>query len=179
LATVYLGFFLPTTMENLTTVDGQGKSVGTSAPIGSFVIGGPETGVAASEGETFHEGDRSIIALEPGGAVTGVVRPGSAIEGTLVFKCLLPPSRDYTVFVHVERSGTLLAQADGPPGGGKLPTRYWIAGDVVEHPWRIQIPANAPPGDYQLTAGLYDPVSGARLQTSAGSEVVLGTLQIQ
>jgi hypothetical protein len=178
LATVYLGFFLPMTMANLPVEDGQGNSVGTSAPVGSFVIGESESRTVSREGETFYEAERSVIALVPSDGVPADVKPGAAIKGTLSFRCLLRPARDYTVFVHVERSGTLLAQSDGPPGGGKLPTRYWIPGDVVEHSWRIQIPANAPPGDYRVTAGLYDPVSGARLQTTSGSEVVLGTLRL-
>jgi 4-amino-4-deoxy-L-arabinose transferase-like glycosyltransferase len=42
-----------------------------------------------------------------------------------------PLSIDYTVFVHLERDGTIVAQQDGTPGRGYYPTSWWRPGDQI------------------------------------------------
>ena len=75
--------------------------------------------------------------------------------------------RDYSVFVHVlDRTGKLVAQADGPPAGGQWPTRYWLAGIPVEDTRIVELPAGVPAGRYMVAAGLYRLDNGERLKAS-------------
>ena len=62
------------------------------------------------------------------------------------------------------------------------PTSRWADGETVtDGPWEISVPADAPPGDYVWTVGLYAP-GGGRLtlqgQADAHSRIVLGTLHV-
>lgn len=82
---------------------------------------------------------------------------------------------DYTVFVHLRDSdGRLVAQADGPPLDGWYPTSWWTAGEWVADEHAFALPAETPPGAYQLVVGLYDPATGERL----GDEQSLGPVEI-
>ena len=59
----------------------------------------------------------------------------------LHWQALAAPAADYTVFVHVlDQAGKIVAQYDGPPAGGELPTRAWSPGatfaDVISIPCR-------------------------------------------
>lgn len=69
---------------------------------------------------------------------------------------------DYTVFVHYLRDRERLAQHDGPPGYGHLPTTFWEPGDLILdiHP----IPGIIPQMKHDsLRIGLYDIQSGKNL----------------
>ena len=73
-----------------------------------------------------------------------------------------PVARDYTVFVHYQRDGARIAQHDGPPGYGHLPTTYWHVGDLIldQHPLTDVTPD---PDRDALRIGLYDPATGQGL----------------
>jgi hypothetical protein len=73
-----------------------------------------------------------------------------------------PISADYTVFVHYLREDARIAQHDGPPGLGHLPTTAWQPGDLIldQHTLDDLTPN---PGIDRLRVGLYDPVTNAGL----------------
>lgn len=75
---------------------------------------------------------------------------------------------DYTAFVHLRdaRDNTVV-QADGPPRGGAYPTSLWASGEVIPDPHTFPADESAPPGQYVLVVGLYDPVDGARWPVDA------------
>ncbi|MBN1936428.1 MAG: glycosyltransferase family 39 protein [Anaerolineae bacterium] len=50
---------------------------------------------------------------------------------TLRWQARQPIDTDYTVFVHVVRGGQTVAQDDGFPGQGYLPTTWWQPGDQI------------------------------------------------
>jgi len=65
--------------------------------------------------------------------------------------------QSYTVFVHlVGPDGQIHAQADALPQAGRHPTDHWLPGEVVADSYRLELPAQAPPGEYQVLTGLYD-----------------------
>jgi len=74
---------------------------------------------------------------------------------------------EHTVFVHVRPASA--GGADVPPATGGdfvpfLPTYAWPRGAVVAEDGRqVAIPADFPPGRYDLFVGLYDPDSGQRV----------------
>ncbi|HEY72305.1 MAG TPA: hypothetical protein G4N99_03455, partial [Thermoflexia bacterium] len=51
----------------------------------------------------------------------------------------------------------------GLPQAGRHPTDHWLPGEVVADPYRLELPADAPAGEYRVLAGLYDLVTLERL----------------
>jgi 4-amino-4-deoxy-L-arabinose transferase-like glycosyltransferase len=81
---------------------------------------------------------------------------------TLYWRPSATPSRDYHVFNHVlDRSEKILTQRDGVPAAWGRPTAGWVANEVVEDSYDLDLPAGA--GPLKLRIGVYDPVSGKRL----------------
>jgi hypothetical protein len=91
----------------------------------------------------------------------------------------------YTVFVHLGQSDQApIAQSDSAPAGGFEPTLGWQPGQLVIDRRAFLVPLDAPPGVYQLYAGLYDSATGSRLllTTPSGCDtadsVCLGSVEI-
>jgi hypothetical protein len=177
---IVAGFYRTDTQTDLPAFDASGGEVGTSIPVGTIVVPGPtDPNLMSSDVVTFREGSRNLIALL-GHTVSGrAVEAGSSLTGTIQFGGVAPTSRDYTIFVHLERAGRLLAQDDSPPRRGAFPTSYWRPGDLVDHNWHIDVPVDAASGECALLAGWYDPTSGVRLPTQTGDAVQLETIRIE
>jgi hypothetical protein len=89
---------------------------------------------------------------------------------------------DYVVFVHVvDVDGRLIGQHDGRPAGGTRPMSDWLAGEYIVDNHPVVFSDVAYTGPAQIRVGLYDPLSGTRLQTVDGSDATTLpiTLQIQ
>jgi hypothetical protein len=81
-----------------------------------------------------------------------------------------PIETDYTVFTQLlGPDGQVWAQWDNPPQAGRYPTSAWIAQDRVVDRYRLELRPGAPPGEYRLLVGMYDPVSGDRLPVTVNS----------
>jgi hypothetical protein len=92
------------------------------------------------------------------------VAPGDALVLTLYWRAEAPVGGDYTVFTHLQGpDGQLIAQKDNPPVRGARPTDGWVPGTLVEDPYEIGVPPDTPPGEYVLSAGMYDPATLERL----------------
>ena len=101
------------------------------------------------------------------------VRAGQSLEVTLVWKALGEAPVDYSGFVHVVGSGErIVGQNDGAPDGGRRPTSGWVVGEYVVDRRRVEVRADAPPGEYAIAVGLYDPGTGRRLPVVSASGVV-------
>lgn len=108
-------------------------------------------------------------------ALRAVRPPARAAAGdplvlALWWEALSEPQTSYSVFVHlVGEDGAIAAQSDAPPAGGARPTTSWLAREILEDVRVLDLPADLPPGDYDVLVGLYDPATGARLPaTDAG-----------
>lgn len=86
---------------------------------------------------------------------------------TLYWRADRPPTRDYTVFLHVLEGDRIVAQADDQPNGGHRPTSAWQPGDVVRDHYRLQTPAGA---GAAVKVGLYRPAENARLPLDPPAE---------
>jgi uncharacterized membrane protein len=101
---------------------------------------------------------------------------------TLYWQALAPIPHDYTVFVHLRQpGGGTVAQADHRPLDNLYPTSLWPVGETIRE--SIFLPANLPPGDYELWIGLYLQETDERLpvqnDTSGENAVRLGELRIE
>jgi hypothetical protein len=102
------------------------------------------------------------------------VVPGDALQLRLEWRPDTALDTRYKVFVQLLNSdGTLAAQRDSEPGGGRLPTVTWEAGTAVIDNHALLIPEDLPAGEYTLIIGLYaadDPQ--ARLPVSTGGDAL-------
>lgn len=67
------------------------------------------------------------------------------------------------VFVHIyDEVGQLVAQHDGAPGNGFVPSNWWGEQDAIIDSHVVDLPQELEPGQYHVAVGLYDPVNGER-----------------
>lgn len=89
--------------------------------------------------------------------------PGSPVEVTLYWHALGTPAHHYQAFVHLlDAGGNIVAQHDGVPGRGRLPTLGWLPGEYLVDRHVLTLPAGLPMGEYRLAAGLYRPITWQR-----------------
>ncbi|MFN2227428.1 MAG: hypothetical protein ACK2UY_13990, partial [Anaerolineae bacterium] len=94
---------------------------------------------------------------------TATPTPDSGLEVTLYWHALGTPAHDYHAFLHLlDGEGNIVAQHDGVPGEGELPTLGWLPGEYLADRHVLSLPADLPPGEYRLAAGLYRPVTWQR-----------------
>ena len=122
----------------------------------------------------------TLVSIE---GVTGSFLPASA-GGTLTvplhWRANGTPSKDYTVFVQlISPAGELVASGDAPPLNGDYPTRLWETGESIPDPKQINIPADAEPGIYTILVGMYDPLTGERMQRLDGGDSVEAEIEIR
>ncbi len=93
-----------------------------------------------------------------------VVSPGGTLRLSLYWEAEAPTTTPYTVFTHlVGPDDQLYGQWDNPPVRGSYPTTDWSPGESVVDQYEIPVNFDAPPGEYRLLVGLYDPSTGTRL----------------
>jgi 4-amino-4-deoxy-L-arabinose transferase-like glycosyltransferase len=143
----------------------------------------PEHPVGAGFGEAAHLVGYSLSSEAS--------KPGDTVYLTLTWRVLAPMDANYTVFAHVlgehnpATGGPLWAGHDSQPVSGHYPTAVWQPGETVLDVHPLTIPADAPPGDYQLEAGLYLletmvrlPAADAEGNPIPSDAVLLGTIKI-
>jgi len=119
------------------------------------------------------------------------IAPGESLELTLFWQALVPLPQDYTAFVHLlgdynpATKGPVWAGHDNQPDAGRYPTATWQPGEVILDVHPLAVPADAPPGDYSIEAGLYLLATLERLpaissdgQPLPGNVAVLGTIHV-
>lgn len=90
--------------------------------------------------------------------------PGDTLNLKLYWRAEAEFDRNYKAFVHLlGPDGTLYGQVDQTPGAGAFPTTGWLPSEYLSDPYAIAIAPNAPPGDYQIEIGMYDPGANQRL----------------
>lgn len=96
---------------------------------------------------------------------------------TVVWQAQGTLTTDYTAFAHlVDEGGQGWAGDDHQPFDGTYPTSAWGAGEMVRDSFTLTVPADAPPGLYNLEVGWYDPATGQRLPVGDGDTVRVAVL---
>ncbi|MAT96484.1 MAG: hypothetical protein CL608_05015 [Anaerolineaceae bacterium] len=89
--------------------------------------------------------------------------PGEQVTVTLYWQAQTSMAINFQSFVHLLRpDGSLAAQSDHL-NPGEFPTRRWPLDKYVRDVHILQLPPDLPPGEYQLTAGLWVQTEGWRL----------------
>jgi len=97
------------------------------------------------------------------------VKAGRKLNVTLYWRAPSSVAHAYTIFVQLvgphnpDTGNPLWGQHDGIPVGGTFSTNRWPAGLIVRDRHTLTVAPSAPPGDYQLIVGMYDPTTGERL----------------
>ena len=82
--------------------------------------------------------------------------PGGTLTVALNWQASAAPGENFVVFTHLlNEDGVLVAQRDAEPADGRFPTSAWPKGYTFSHSVSLQLPADLPPGDYRLFAGMY------------------------
>jgi hypothetical protein len=106
------------------------------------------------------------ITLESVEVLDPVSPPGGIVRLRLNWRADSSISQSLKVFVHLFAGEAIVAQHDGQPMGELRPTNTWQAGERIVDQFAIRLPADAPPGAYQLRVGMYDVNSLVRLPVS-------------
>lgn len=78
----------------------------------------------------------------------------------LYWRALTTSDISYKVFVHlVDANEIIRAQRDQIPGAGEYPTTSWIKDEYLVDVYDV----DAPPGEYTIRIGMYDPATNVRL----------------
>jgi hypothetical protein len=102
--------------------------------------------------------------------------PGDTITLRPYWKAVQTPSDNYSLFVHLlpADSPQPVAQFDGAPASERRLTLTWNdpAEILIGSDTYIDLPSDLPNGEYTLTLGLYNFVTGARLPLADGSDAL-------
>ena len=94
----------------------------------------------------------------------GSVGAGGTVDITLWWQALAEMDRDYTVFIHVlGPDDRIWAQQDKLLQHGGRPTSIWEEGEIAGEWYKLELPADTPPGEYVVKVGIYYWETGERL----------------
>ncbi len=120
-----------------------------------------------------------FVTLEAVSPLPEKASAGDDLPITLYWRANGTPSADYTVFLQlIDKDISLAATGDQPPLNGDYPTPLWSAGELIEDHKILKIPANVKPGPYQILIGMYDPITGNRMQRLDGGDSVTHFIEI-
>ena len=112
--------------------------------------------------------------------------PGDVIPVTLYWQTAAATQSDAKVFLHLyDADGNLGPQADGWAFHGTRPPYTWQPNEIIIDPQLLALPADLPPGQYSLEAGLYNPDGSGRLPAyldgvhQREERVPLATIKVQ
>lgn len=111
---------------------------------------------------------------------TDLLTSGQPFTLTLYWRVEATATTGYVVFAHLlDPANRIYAQSDGPPAAGARPTTGWLPGEIIQDTRTLTVAADAPPGEYVLEVGMYDPNTGERLRTTEAQDHILLPTQIQ
>jgi len=92
------------------------------------------------------------------------LKAGDTVELIVWWRALHNTDRDYTAFVHVvDLEGLILVQQDSLLQLGRQATSAWEVGDIAREQYELVLPADLPPGKYDIVVGVYYWETGERL----------------
>jgi Dolichyl-phosphate-mannose-protein mannosyltransferase len=145
-------------------------------------------GVAADKLQRMIQVEFSDVAtLVSGAELPPELHAGDLLPLALTWRAKQIVTQRYKVFVHIaDDRGKPLAQTDVEPMAGLSPTNTWRAGEKINDQIGVWLSPDMPKGRYQVLVGMYDPLSGARVDAVSSSgerfpndAVPLGTFVVE
>ena len=109
------------------------------------------------------------------------VKPGEIVELTLFWMAKGAAENYWSVFTHLRSpDGSVAAQHDKVPYDGLYPPDRWMAGQIIDDRYTIEIADDLEPGEYTIYIGMYDHQTGDRLKlmNSTGAAVPYNELSL-
>lgn len=104
--------------------------------------------------------------------------PGDLLRVTTNWQVNAAPA-DYKFSLRLQApDGQVVAADDYVPQNWFAPTSQWVVGQAAADRRALHLPESLPPGDYQVTLRLYDPINGVPVDTDAGQDVLLGQITV-
>jgi hypothetical protein len=128
----------------------------------------------SAERTTFQLGDHiTLQGFE-------VRRETTSIRVTLYWQARGWTQGDYSVFVHLLEEGQLVAQSDGAPAQGLLPTLCWVPGELVTDPHQLEYALEAGKA-YDIGVGLYQWQTGQRAEVvpAVSDDIILLPVELR
>ncbi len=148
-----------------------------SCELGTLTVSGEAGGAALNF-------DNQVL-LQDAQLDRDTLKPGESLRVDLTWRGLKSWPDNYTAFVHLlGPDGKVHGQVDQWPVQGTLPTSSWTAGQVVNDPYVITLPADAPRGKYQVEVGWYLLATLRRLNVLDGvgrpsdDHVIIGEFEV-
>ncbi|CUS03251.2 membrane protein of unknown function [Candidatus Promineifilum breve] len=95
---------------------------------------------------------------------------GDTLIARLAWRVVAATEAPLAAFVHVyDAAGALVAQSDGPPGGGLAPQALWRPGDGLGDTRHIDL-GPLPLGAYTVAVGVYNAADGVRLAAESAGQ---------
>jgi hypothetical protein len=93
--------------------------------------------------------------------------PGSRMWVTLYWRALADVTHDYVILLRLlDEQQQEVAYWLGRPVRSGYPTTAWQAGQIVQDPWRLELPPGLKPALYDLEVALFDAASEAEVTRS-------------
>ena len=98
---------------------------------------------------------------------------------TLYWQVSTPLAYDYTTYVHLIDAEDLgRVQSDHRPGGVYYPSSLWQPGETLRDQHTLNLPADVPPGSYELLVGVYRQTPSGEIRP-LGAGQVIGVIVIE
>ncbi len=106
--------------------------------------------------------------------------PGQTMTVTLAWRVVQPVTERLGLTIRLtDANGHVVAAWDGQPGGEFYPPALWREGQRLRVRGRLALPADLPPGGYDLRAGFYELPTLNPWPTPAGDIPILGQIIVR
>ncbi len=90
--------------------------------------------------------------------------PPAPLLLTLYWQARSPMNDSFHVFVHLlDDQGQIRGQRDQVPAAEGRPTTSWVASEIITDTYQVPLAEGAPPGEYRIAIGMYNPTTGEHL----------------
>jgi hypothetical protein len=109
------------------------------------------------------------LALIKANTPVTAISPGGSIPVELLWQARTAPGEPLVVVIQaLDSRGSVVANLEEQPLGGRYPTQGWQAGELVADTHTLTLPRDISPGRYRLIAGVYRAANGERFSTRQG-----------
>lgn len=97
------------------------------------------------------------------------INAGQTLQLTIHWQAAEKIDKPFVVFAHLigvpnpATQSPVWAQLDNEPVGGTRATTTWKVGEIIDDRYGLQMPEDAPLGEYEIEVGMYDPESAQRV----------------